>query len=134
MPAITFQNYKVVRLSYERKGANEGKEIKLSPQLFSDIKINEDTKSATVILEVRLKPNEVFDLDVKIEGYFSYSKVEDEKEIGFASFLKTNGVAILYPYLRSIVSTVTGLSNEFPQLILPTINVAKALEDQKNED
>lgn len=42
-----------------------------------------------------------------------------------------NAIAILYPYVRSIISTYTTNSNVDP-IILPTINVVEMLKQEKN--
>ena len=41
-------------------------------------------------------------------------------------------LAILFPYLRSIVSTVTGLTGREP-IIIPTINIANAFGNERDE-
>nr|WP_278415790.1 protein-export chaperone SecB [Lactobacillus taiwanensis] len=44
-----------------------------------------------------------------------------------SNFVKKTTVAILYPYIRQLISSLTQESNEYPSYILPTINVAKML-------
>ena len=43
-----------------------------------------------------------------------------------------NGIALLYPYIRSIISTYTANSN-MPTLILPPINVANYYKNSKKK-
>ena len=43
-----------------------------------------------------------------------------------------NSVAILFPYVRALVSNYTALANVSP-LILPPINVIKYMEEKKKE-
>jgi len=45
--------------------------------------------------------------------------------------LKKNATAILFPYLRMIVSQITGIDDEFPMLVLPTMNIEKFIEDRE---
>ncbi|WP_187331134.1 protein-export chaperone SecB, partial [Lactiplantibacillus plantarum] len=56
----------------------------------------------------------------------------DHNQVGIDTLIKKNAVAILYPYVRSLVSGITNASNQFPALILPTINVAQLLDEQSN--
>ena len=57
----------------------------------------------------------------------------DEKEEIKESYIEKNSVSILFPYLRSIVSTYTANSN-VNTTILPTINVIKYLEKKRRKD
>lgn len=68
-----------------------------------------------------------FKMKVAIRGFF---EIENNNEnINF----EPNAIAILYPYIRSIVSTYTSSANVMP-LILPVINVNKMLQDKEKED
>lgn len=83
-----------------------------------------------VELELKLFENAVekgypFDMYVLVRGYFS-GRGEDILQY------QANAIAILYPYVRALVSTYTANSNVTP-LILPTINVNKMLKEKKAE-
>lgn len=68
-----------------------------------------------------------FKMKVAIKGFF---EIENNNEnINF----EPNAIAILYPYIRSIVSTYTSNANVMP-LILPVINVNKMLQDKERRD
>ena len=54
-------------------------------------------------------------MDFIMEGIFSVEGEDVER-------FEVNGISLLYPYIRSIVSTYTANSN-LPTLILPPINV-----------
>lgn len=84
-----------------------------------------------MILGFTTKEELPFDITVKIEGDFIYENGEDNKNIGFDSLLKKNATAILFPYLRMIVSQITGIDDEFPMLVLPTMNIEKFIEDRE---
>ena len=45
---------------------------------------------------------------------------------------KTNAIAILFPYLRSIVSELTGKSNRFPSYNMPVRNIAHEIAEKGN--
>lgn len=72
-----------------------------------------------------LKENHPFSLEVELIGFFKYA-AELEKE-QLEMLLKVNGTAILFPYLRSIVSIIT-VNSGFDPIILPVINVHKVFE------
>ena len=78
----------------------------------------------TRVFENCEEKNYPFEMTIEITGYF---EIENEgKDINF----EPNAIAILYPYIRAIVSTYTASANIKP-LILPAINV-NALFNKKN--
>ena len=62
-------------------------------------------------------------------GFFELNEVEESKKQVYA---EQNAVAILFPYLRALITTYTGMANVQP-LILPPINVAKYIENKKKK-
>ncbi|MEB8263395.1 protein-export chaperone SecB [Mammaliicoccus sciuri] len=82
-------------------------------------------------LEIKNEKDESpFDLSVSIVGFFELNSEEYEEE-DYINLLKVNAVAILYPYLRSIVTDVTSKANAFNPLILPPMNIASMLKEEK---
>lgn len=69
--------------------------------------------------------NYPFNIKVKVLGRFA---IHGENIENF----EINGIAILYPYLRAIVSTYTANSN-IPTLILPPINVSTYMQKEKEK-
>lgn len=68
--------------------------------------------------------NYPFTLDVSIEGKFEVHATSEEQKWDFTN---RNAVAILFPYVRSLISTYTANAN-VPPLILPPINVLKLVD------
>lgn len=83
-------------------------------------------------LEVELfreaeKNNYPFNFKVEMIGSFEIECDDtDQKKI----LSEQNSVAILFPYVRALVSTYTSVSNVSP-VILPPINVIKYLQNKK---
>lgn len=72
-------------------------------------------------------------IKVDCEGVFEFKNVNNFGEI--PAFFYTNCIAILFPYVRSYISTVTVQSNIKP-IILPTLNLtplAKELRESSIE-
>ncbi len=68
-----------------------------------------------------------FSMKIKLTGAFKVENVnEDTKQV----FAEKNSVAILFPYVRALVSTYTSASNVQP-VILPPINVVNYLQNKK---
>lgn len=71
-------------------------------------------------------------VSVVMAGYFTY-ECEDKHQLN--QFVGLNAPAIMFPYIRSYVSCLTGLSGILP-IVLPTINmesVGKMLIKQLEE-
>ncbi len=69
-----------------------------------------------------------FYLSLNVNGLFS---VEDDgigDDLSKSKILKANSVAILFPYIRSIVSNIT-LTANVPPVILPPINTYQLMEN-----
>lgn len=95
-----------------------------------DDKVEFDNESSQMSVELKLevfkemkKNNYPFSINVTLTGLFKTNG--DNIEV-----FRPNAIAILYPYLRSIVSTYTANSN-VSTLILPPINVIKYIESKK---
>lgn len=123
---LIFKEYKVEKIEFERNKNYRGKGVKV--ELNIDKSIEYVDKTMNVYLTVRLfdkkEKDYPFRMIVTVKGVF---EIEDNSEnINF----EPNAIAILYPYIRAIISTYTSVANVTP-LILPTINVNKLAKDQE---
>jgi preprotein translocase subunit SecB len=66
--------------------------------------------------------NNALSIAVKAEGYFEFDEglSEDMKE----GFFNANAPAILFPYIRAYISTLSTLSGIKP-IVLPTLNLSQ---------
>lgn len=79
-----------------------------------------------IMFEFSIKDERTYANGVLI-GKFIYDESIDEdmaKEL-----LIVNGVTILFPYLRAVISNVTNIAN-VPTLMLPTVNVIDYLKEK----
>ncbi len=125
---LKFIRYEVNEI-YFKKNMNfqpnkEGTTIDLKIKPTIEIKDkNMNITLQTIIFENAEQNNKPFEMKVNLTGYFMVDGCNPE-------MLKANAIAILYPYVRAIVSTYTANANITP-LILPTINVNKLVKDQE---
>jgi preprotein translocase subunit SecB len=66
--------------------------------------------------------NNALSIAVKAEGYFEFDKGLDEEMKD--AFFNTNAPAILFPYIRAYISTLSTLSGIKP-IVLPTLNLSQ---------
>lgn len=135
MAGINFEKYYVKEISFKKNDFFDGdRKVSLDTALDCVINMISDI-AAEVILNAKIgdlsNNNSPFEITVEIVGYFTYNK-EQSNETAFEHFLSANAIAILFPYLRNLISDMSLKSNEFPPLILPVINVVQLLEDTKS--
>jgi preprotein translocase subunit SecB len=128
---LQFHSYHVTDLEYRFDPFHPEQEGKFSPEFNYNIEAHPENKSeAWVSLSVSLgnrdlENNSIF-ISATIVGYFQVVDEEDEESIN--NFFKINALAILYPYLRSVVSDATSKGTESP-IILPTLNIVALMQD-----
>lgn len=136
MGVLEFKRYTVNKMQYTKNklfNPNE-KKVNLDPKLSADAVVNDQS----IVMTLKVTVGSISDdklpflVHVEVTGHFIFNEDEDENHLGIKPFVKNNCVAILYPYIRAIVASLVTNSNEFPGYIMPTINVAKKLENDQN--
>lgn len=133
---IKFKNYIVRKVVFtaNQKYIAPDKDIDMQVQFKTRLDYNKEYHTAAVELGCSifedLKEHHPFSLEIVMIGFFKY-EANLEKE-PLEKLLKVNATAILFPYLRSMVSNVT-INSGFDPIILPVINVHKIFEKDDGE-
>lgn len=143
MPAdscLQFNGYEVNIINFKLSNDFEGiQEIQINPKL--QVEVNEVAKdSYQVKLSFTLESDEnnklPFSMHIIMTGHFSFCAGETEEEADLREkVMRENTLAIMFPFMRSIVASLTATAN-IPPLVLPVINIVKAFEDgvfEKND-
>ncbi|NSM92016.1 protein-export chaperone SecB [Enterococcus faecalis] len=135
MAKIAFKEYYLDKITYkENENYNQESDnpLKISTNFNSDILFSKDNVLVSIEAELGDFDDEdcPFKLEVSLNGYFKYTvDKDDSKDVEQLKQLVTqNALAILYPYLRNVVSDVTLKSNRFPAYILPVMNIAELMK------
>lgn len=131
---ISFDGYRVNELSFKRKQpivvSEKGEKHSFSPVFSREIEGNEMGK-CRVTLTATVGDDEEdtipFSAFVSLTGQFTVEEKERAREI-----MEVNGTAILFPYLRAVMSQLTTGAN-LPPIILPTINLVEMLNKGDSE-
>lgn len=129
--SLKFVNYIVnnVYFNYNQK-QNSEKNWKLTFNFRNVTKINEEKNKMEISLSTDIFKDiedAPFNMSVEIIGFFEL------EGIGDISHYESNAIAIMYPYLRAIISTYTSSANVMP-IILPAININAVLnKDIENQ-
>ncbi len=132
LSSLKFEGYVVEKVEFKRnQNLDETvKEWDLTFDIKNKTKINKEKNKMKINLNVEVfKDTEKapFKMEAEIAGIFSVDG--NENILNF----EANAIAIMYPYLRAIVSTYTASANVSP-VILPAINVNAMLKRKKEED
>lgn len=140
MAIISFEEYVIDKSVYQNnpefENNREDGKLLVPIRFSAEIGIDKEEKSY-VIINVNLGqstdpeeiPNIPFICEVSIRGLYSYSSSDFENEEELKQVLGSNAVAILYPYVRAYISTLTNLSNQFPAYTLPVMNFAETIKE-----
>lgn len=94
----------------------------LNVEFKQESAVNEENRILKYKFETVISDKDkALNIDVITIGTFEFDK--DLPEEMKANFFKVNAPAILFPYIRAHVTTLTSLSGIKP-IILPTINIA----------
>ncbi|MCC6724995.1 MAG: protein-export chaperone SecB [Saprospiraceae bacterium] len=101
------------------QGTKKGKELK-SFDLGFDVQIDpEDNSNFRIIFEIKVQHLNELKLNCIYSVWFEASEPLNAEE--HAPMLNINAPAIAFPFLRSLISTVT-LNSGFNPAILPSVN------------
>lgn len=121
-PVISFDHYEIIEYIYKKVEKNnenneEPFEISVEASFSNDYQHGK--------LNVRgVFQSETVSINIEVAGYFIINS-QDEPEI-LSNYLVINGTAILFPYIRSMISMLSSLDSE-NAIILPTINTNNLL-------
>ena len=121
---LRFDKYIVKSISFQANEKCYCMDDQVELDFDFDIRSSIEENKLIIELSSIIFPNAVtqnypFEMEVVLKGFFSIDSADSNVDI---SFFKTNAVAILFPYLRAIVSSYTANANIAP-VILPAMNI-----------
>lgn len=123
---LKFHGYNMKKVHYEIVEAkNDNHEFIIAPIFNKDIlKIDEELYQINLGISISSSEDNPlpFNIEIEMVGEFEIC-LQDENEILKDTLLNENAVAIMFPFLRSAVASLTTLAN-IPPLILPVTNFA----------
>lgn len=127
-PIINFKSYTIDEYIYHR--INQKDITKSNPPMNTQVKsaTTKNLSMGKLTISITIK-NAPHDLKLVVSGLFLLNDKDYGKE-EILNALIINGTAIMFPYLRSMVSVLTNLGTD-PGIILPTINTNNLLKNNK---
>jgi preprotein translocase subunit SecB len=126
--SFQFKGYKIIDSHIKQNHDNIANELKLS--FIPKGEIDKTQSSFLLTLETTIEDdNNAFTANIKAKATFSFDKDADPEHID--NFFYMNAPAILFPYIRAYISTLTTLSGVKP-VTLPTLNLSSLGKDLKD--
>lgn len=136
MATIEFKDYIIDKMQYQENDNYDHESDSLDVGVEFSASVAYEKNKGIVILMVALGDESnvqcPFTVYTSIKGIFEYELENEEEESekdDLRELMSTNAIAILYPYLRSVVSDITLRANNYPVFVLPVVNV---VEDRKS--
>jgi preprotein translocase subunit SecB len=135
-PSIHFEDYKISKVDFSSESLSiPNEEFRLNTEFKQESFLTDDEETAIIELSCRIEPElddkdqeELFEIYVKLVGFFGLEGISSESD-ELDDLLSINATAILFPYLRSAISSITQVANIPEPVILPTINIAKMVKE-----
>lgn len=129
---LKFLGYEVLEMDFKKKAIEEGiLEFNVAPKIGCNVERQDNKIDVYLSCVIRNDGKRTvcpFDATVRLAGHYEENRDEECKDYD----LTPNAIAILYPYLRSTLSSLTMLGGVMPYL-LPAININALLEDQRSD-
>lgn len=133
MAAIKFDSYRVDKIIYQINHSFVVPEPNIvNNDLDFNIKVDLDKEHNIAVVSLGCIINKNFEtenkplyLEVILQGIFTFEADIEEKRL--ENLLSTNAVAIIFPYLRAIVSNIS-INSGIPPIILPVMNIVELLK------
>jgi len=122
-----FKGFKIIRSVIERNDKEQSKKISLgfSPEGF----INKKDSIFQLHLGIKIEDeNKAFNIEINAVGDYYFENKEGLDNLN--NYFFVNAPALLFPYIRAYISTLTNLSG-FDPINLPTLNMTSLGEDLK---
>ena len=131
-PGISFDS---IILAKEKFWRNPSLPKELNINLDFNVKRSIDDKKGIIELDtfLSLQDSEKVQhvkLELKYIGLFSI--IESEKNMEFKHFLEHNAPALLIPYIREQISSITSKAGLLP-IIIPPLNILAMLKDKEKK-
>lgn len=130
--SIKFEDYIVESFNYKMNPMFDAEKsehkLSMSMDIRAIINYSDDHAMVNIIGKFGNETDDEcpFVIDVDITGIFILSFNEDRDMEEFAP----NLIAILFPYLRSLVSSISEKNNVFPLYTVPVMNIYQMLKEE----
>lgn len=117
---FTLENYTFERILLDLQGLHVGETISLSFNPAGVYSQKRGVYELSFLCDASVESKQTPVVSVLCKATFKFKNIASFEEI--PSYFFSNSIAILFPYVRAMVSTVT-LQANIPPIVLPTMNL-----------
>ncbi|MEW6574187.1 MAG: protein-export chaperone SecB [Bacillota bacterium] len=135
--SFQFKRYRVESIEFKvNEEFKPTEKVKLDFDINADVLVEDAAQQISrvvltcVVFKNYRRANKPFRLKVSVSGEFQFKEKVSDADL--REFSEINAVAVLFPYLRAVVTGVTAAANQ-PPLILPLINVYEFMRRKKGK-
>lgn len=114
-------------IDFTKAEKNNGLELQFAPEG----QFEKDKRLFRLHFSVRICLNNSVEPAIEVHCLAEYSFQNDIEFADIPSFFYSNSIAIIFPYVRAFISTLS-LQANFPPMILPTMNLSSLGEELKS--
>ena len=129
---MQFEGYRFDVIHFEvTQGLDQDVKYELSPTFSKAVAEQNDNIEVQLSLTIDSTPDNPapFSLRIVMSGKFVLTMAQEDADLR-KKLINDNTVAIMFPFLRSAVATLTTTAN-FPPLLLPVINLSTLFEQEQ---
>jgi len=128
--ALNFKRYLINSIDFKYNPEYTGGKANMDIEFGHSVAVK--NSEARVSLKCMLfrkakKEEKPFHLEVHMTGIFEFQTELEGEELN--NVLRHQGINILFPYLRAVISNITG-NTGLPPIILPLLNVNQLIKNQ----
>ncbi|ARJ17262.1 protein-export chaperone SecB [Staphylococcus lugdunensis] len=133
---MNFKSFRLMNVELDTVNQEKDENDKTSLRVNAGTSdINEDGEGQ---LEIELNISEKEEgysreIKIKVLGIFEFPNKENNNEYNLDEILKINGTAILMPYIRTLLSSLTSFDDSTEHILLPALNVKSMFEQSESE-
>jgi len=129
-PGISFDGIILVKETFWREvNVPDNSAVELNVDM--NLNITEDSSTNLLVTTVLMKHGEdvVLKLETNFVGFFS---IKGDQNMDMEKYLKTNSAALMFPFVREHIATITQKAGVGP-VLLPPINIIAMINQGKIE-
>jgi preprotein translocase subunit SecB len=124
--SFQFKNFKIKKSFFEVEDQDQSDPSKFSLTIAPSGVFEKSSGEFKLYLNINIKNNEL-NISINTEGVFEFKDNIDDSTI-ISNYLFVNAPAIIFPYIRAYIGTLTTLSGG-KAIILPTMNLVSLRDD-----
>lgn len=132
---LSFNHYDVLETVYKFNPFADDENYELTPRFDIKVKYEDESKVvAGIVFTIEIGNPDLVEnplyVKASVLGMFEIESDEDVTDEMIDNLYKKNALAIMFPYVRSLVTDLTSRGSEMP-ITLPPINIAALIEHRK---